>query len=217
MKKNKSVQVLGIRHVNDSTYVLKFDRKGREFIAGQHVILGVMGENNAREYSVYSGEQDDYFEVLIKEVKDGDVSKRLKWLRPGAELEMNGPLGFFTLDQKWIGVKKHIFIATGTGISPFRSFVKTYPGLNYEILHGVRFGNEAYDHDAYEPGKIKLCTSGDRSGKFHGRVSDYLKKSEMDTTAEYYLCGNVNMIHDAFDILKEKGVHADQMNAEVYF
>jgi ferredoxin--NADP+ reductase/benzoate/toluate 1,2-dioxygenase reductase subunit len=217
MKLKKSVHVLGIRNVNDSTYVLKFDRNNREFIPGQHVILGIMGENNAREYSVYSGEQDDFFEILVKEVKEGDVSKRLKLLKPGVELEMNGPLGFFTLDNKSIASKKHVFIATGTGIAPFRSFVKSYPDLDYNILHGVRYGSEAYDHDVYDPKRIKLCTSGDRSGDFKGRVTDLLRQSKVDTNAEYYLCGNVNMIHDAFDILKEKGVPADQMHAEVYF
>jgi len=217
MNKNKSVHVLGIRHINDTTYVLKFDRNERDFIPGQHVILGIMGENNAREYSVYSGEQDDYFEILVKVVKEGDVSKRLKLLRPGSEVEMNGPLGFFTLNMGYISKKKHVFIATGTGIAPFRSFVKSNPELNYNILHGVRFAGEAYDHDDYRPDRITLCTTGDKQGDFHGRVTDYLMQQTVDADAEYYLCGNVNMIHEAFDILKEKGVSSDQMHAEVYF
>jgi len=217
MKMKKSVHVLGVRNINDSTYVLKFDRNDRDFIPGQHVILGIMGENNAREYSVYSGEQDNYFEILVRQIKPGDVSKRLRLLKPGAELEMNGPLGFFTLDIKNINTKKHIFIATGTGIAPFRSFVKSYPDLDYNILHGVRYGYEAYDHDNYDTERIKLCTTGDKSGDFFGRVTDYLRQSKVDPNADYYLCGNVNMIHDAFDILKEKGVSADQLHAEVYF
>jgi ferredoxin-NADP reductase len=217
MTMKKSVHVLGIRSINDSTYVLKFDRNGRDFIPGQHVILGIMGENNAREYSVYSSDKDEYFEILVKEVKEGDVSKRLKLLKPGAELEMSGPLGFFTLDPESLSAKKHVFVATGTGIAPFRSFVRSYPGIDYNILHGVRYGNEAYDHDAYDARRIKLCTTGDKSGDFTGRVTDYLRQNKMDTNAEYYLCGNVNMIHEAFDILKEKGVPADQMHAEVYF
>ncbi len=213
----KTVQVKGVRMVNNSTYVLRFDRNDRDFLPGQHVILGILGENNAREYSVYSGEQDDYFEILVKEVKEGDVSKRLKLLKPGTELEINGPLGFFTLDPKSIKTKKHVFIATGTGIAPFRSFVKSYPDLDYTILHGVRYADEAYDHDFYDPKRIKLCTTGDKSGDFVGRVTDYLRQTKIDNTADFYLCGNVNMIHDAFDILKEKGVPADQMHAEVYF
>ncbi len=217
MKKNKSAYVLGIRHINDSTYVLKFERNGRDFLPGQHVILGLMGENNAREYSVYSGEQDNYFEILVKEVIEGDVSKRLKLLKPGAEVEMNGPLGFFTLNAENVNTKKHVFIASGTGIAPFKSFVKSYPELDYNILHGVRFGDEAYDHEAFDSQRITLCTTGDKSGDFQGRVTDYLRQNKMDTAAEYYLCGNVNMIHEAFDILKEKGVPADQMHAEVYF
>jgi len=39
-----------------------------------------------REYSIYSGEKDDYLEVLIKEVDNGDLSKRFKNCKPGDKL-----------------------------------------------------------------------------------------------------------------------------------
>jgi ferredoxin--NADP+ reductase/benzoate/toluate 1,2-dioxygenase reductase subunit len=213
----KPITVQGIRNITESAYVLRFDRNGRKFRAGQHVILGIKNENNAREYSVYSGEQDDYFEVLIKEVLDGDVSKRLKMLRPGSQLQMDGPMGFFTLDPETIKNDKIMLIATGTGIAPFRSFVKSYPGLDYHVLHGVRHGNEAYDRNEYDPARFTLCTSGDETGDYHGRVTQYLNDKDVDTKAHYFLCGNVKMIHEAFDILSRKGVPEDQMHAEVYF
>jgi ferredoxin/flavodoxin---NADP+ reductase len=213
----KPITVQGIRHLTDSAYVLRFDRNDRPFKAGQHVILGIKNENNAREYSVYSGENDDYFEVLIKEVLEGDVSRRLKKLRPGSQLQMDGPLGFFSMEPETTENHKVVLIATGTGIAPFRSFVRSYPGLNYHVLHGVRHGNEFYDKADYAPGRFTLCTSGDQEGDFHGRVTDYLRKQDIDTAAQYYLCGNVKMIHEAFDILKEKGVPEDHTHAEVYF
>lgn len=213
----KPVTVQSIRHLTDSAYVLRFDRNERPFLAGQHVILGIKNENNAREYSVYSGENDDYFEVLIKEVLEGDVSKRLKKLKPGSQLQMDGPMGFFTLDKEDTQNTKIVLIATGSGIAPFRSYVRSYPNLNYKILHGVRHANEGYDQDEYEADRYVLCTTGDESGNYHGRVTDYLREKELEPGAHYFLCGNVKMIHEAFDILTEKGVPEDNMHAEVYF
>ena len=39
-----------------------------QFKAGQHIIAGLKGELDQREYSVYSGENDDYLEILVREV-----------------------------------------------------------------------------------------------------------------------------------------------------
>jgi ferredoxin--NADP+ reductase/benzoate/toluate 1,2-dioxygenase reductase subunit len=214
---SKAITVQSIRMITDFAYVLKFDRNQKPFIAGQHVILGIKNENNAREYSVYSGEQDDYFEVLVKEVLEGDVSKRLKKLKPGSQLQMDGPLGFFTIEPSDIESKKFVFLATGSGIAPFRSFVRSYPNLDYTLLHGVRYAGEAYDRQDYDPGRYLLCTTADQSGDFHGRITDYLRQHPIDTQAHYYLCGNVKMIHEAFDILKDKNVAQENMHAEVYF
>ncbi|MBE0639642.1 MAG: oxidoreductase [Bacteroidales bacterium] len=214
---DRSIKVQRIRQLTQSAYVLRFDRNGIDFTAGQHVILGIKDQNNAREYSVYSAEQDNYFEVLIKEVLEGDVSKKLKKLSPGAQLQMDGPLGFFTLNPEKIKNSKFILIATGTGIAPFRSFVRSYPQLNYTLIHGVRYAHEAYEQEEYNPSKFILCTTGDKNGDFHGRVTDYLLHSTVDPKAEYYLCGNVKMIHEAFDILAQKGVKTNQLHSEVYF
>lgn len=216
-KSTKSITVQSIRHLTESAYVLRFDRNQRKFSAGQHVILGIKNENNAREYSVYSGEKDDFLEVLVKEVLDGDVSKRLKKLKPGSELQMDGPMGFFTIEPQDINTRKFIFIATGTGIAPFRSCVRSYPDLDYTILHGVRHGEEAYDRNDFNPSRHTLCTTGDSTGNYQGRVTEYLAENSVDPEAHYYLCGNVKMIHEAFDLLISKGVSADNLHAEVYF
>jgi len=212
-----TVKVHHIRHLTPSTYVLRFDRDQRPLTPGQHVILGIYRQKSAREYSIYSGEQDDYFEVLIKAVKPGDISQKLKELHPGDLLSVEGPMGFFTIEPEIILHGKVVLIATGTGIAPFHSFVKSYSGLDYKILHGVRYTSEAYDREDYDTERFVLCASGENSGDFHGRVTGYLKQNTCDPTADYFLCGNVKMIHEAFDILKEKGVKPSQIHTEVYF
>ena len=130
---------------------------------------------------------------------------------------MDGAFGFFTLGTEQLEGKKLIFIASGTGIAPFHSFINSYPSLNYRMIHGVRYGDDAYDSEKYDPERYILCTTRDNRGEFHGRITDYLGKNPPDKDADYYLCGNSNMIHEVYDILQEQGVKAGQVHAEVYF
>ena len=119
-----------VRHLTESTFVLQVERRGLPFQTGQFVLLRRPGSIEQREYSVYSGEQDDYLEVLVREIAGGRVTPGLKKLRPGNRLEIEGPFGFFRFQPELFPVQKFIFVATGTGISPFHSFVRTYPGLD---------------------------------------------------------------------------------------
>jgi ferredoxin/flavodoxin---NADP+ reductase len=210
-------ELIQIRHLTPTAFVLRMSRRGLKFKSGQHILLGKAGSIHNREYSIYSGENDNFFEILIKEVDDGLVSKQLKAVKPGDKLQIEGPLGFFTLDESNIPSSKFLFIATGTGIAPFHSFVKSYPTLDYRLLHGVRYGAEAYEKSDYQAERHVLCTSGDKSGSFSGRVTDYLKRNPVEVNTHCYLCGNFNMIKEAFDILEQQGVPAGQVHAEVYF
>lgn len=217
MKTDNLHQVISIRNLTDSAYVVRMSRRGLQFRAGQHILLGKAGSIHNREYSVYSGENDDFFEVLIKEVDEGLVSKQLKRLKPGEMVQIEGPLGFFTIPADLVNSAKFLFIGTGTGIAPFHSFVKSYPQIDYRLLHGVRFGNEAYDKMDYDAKRHILCTSGDKTGNYHGRVTKWLTENEVSPDTHCYLCGNFNMIHEAFEILEKKGVPSSNVHAEVYF
>ncbi|MFW5974777.1 MAG: ferredoxin--NADP reductase [Bacteroidota bacterium] len=215
--KSKEIEVLDIRKLTPSAYVLKMGRNDLDFTAGQHITLGQLQNIDSREYSIYSGEQDEYLEVLIKEVIDGHVSKKLKQVSQGDRLMFDGPVGYFTLNPDEINQRKFYFIASGTGIAPFRSFVRSYPNLDYTLLHGVKYASEAYDRLEYDPDRHVLCTSQDSKGDFNGRVTEYIRENVFEPNALYYLCGNINMIYEVFDILKLKGVPSNQLHAEVYF
>jgi len=89
--------------------------------------------------------------------------------------------------------------------------------LNYTLIHGVKYMEEAYDSQDYAPDRYLLCTSREGSGNFQGRVTDFLQINNPDTDADYYLCGNSSMIHDVYDLLKDKNVDAGRIHAEVYF
>jgi ferredoxin/flavodoxin---NADP+ reductase len=145
MQNDNIHEIISIRHLTDAAYIIQMTRRGLKFRAGQHILLGKAGSIHNREYSVYSGENDTFFEVLIKEVDDGMVSKQLKKLQPGDKVQIEGPLGFFTIAPELIDNGKFLFVATGTGIAPFHSFSKSYPEIDFLLLHGVRNANESYE------------------------------------------------------------------------
>ena len=205
-----------VRDLTESTYIMRIDRNGMKFTAGQHITLGVPGDNQMREYSIYSTENDPFIEVLIKEVNEGLVSKKLHFCSPGNLLNVDGPLGFFTIEEEMLD-RPYLFIASGTGIAPFHSIAGTYPNLNYTLLHGVRYGNEAYERHDYPAGRYVLCTSRDDTGHFHGRVTDYVVKNQVDSGTIVYLCGNCDMIYNVYDILMRQRFPVDQIKTEVYF
>lgn len=210
-------KVLKIKNLTENTFIVTLPKSRFKFIAGQHISLSIEGDYQSREYSIYSAEEGDNLEILVKEVEGGYFSPKLKHLKIGDMVEIHGPFGKFGLDTKRQVTHKHVFIASGTGIAPFHSMVKSYPNLDYQIIHGVRHLEEAYDRDHYESDRYVLCTSRDKNGDFDGRVTDYIQQNEFDENTSFYLCGNSDMIFDAMEILKDKGFDRNSVNVEVYF
>ncbi len=206
-----------LRFLTNNTFVLRLDRGGMEFKAGQHMIVSPEGEMDQREYSVYSGEKDDYLEILVREVLNGKITGQLKDCKPGQLLQVNGPFGSFGIESYDRYSRKLVFIATGTGISPFHSFVRSYPGIDYTIIHGVRYGDDAYDKDEYDPERYILCTSNDNRGNHNGRITTYLPHFSVDNDMLFYLCGNNSMIYEAYHILRDKGIRDENIFMEIYF
>jgi len=210
-------KVLNIRQLTENTFVLSLPASRFKFEAGQHISLSIIGDYQSREYSIYSAENGENLEILVKEVEGGYFSPKLKHLKTGDMVEVHGPFGKFGLDEKKRHTHQHIFIASGTGIAPFHSIVKSYPELNYKLIHGVRFANEAYELADYNRELVTICASRDKTGDFQGRLTDYLKNAEFAKNTCFYLCGNSDMIFDAMEILKTKGFERDSVTVEVYF
>jgi ferredoxin/flavodoxin---NADP+ reductase len=210
-------KVISVRNLTGSAFVISFERNDFKFQTGQFVMLKIPGFAERREYSVYSGENDDFLEVLVREIEGGKVSGRLKKLKPGAEIEVDGPFGFFKFNPEKFASQKFLFVATGTGISPFHSFVSTFPALDYKLVHGVRLSEEAYEHAEFQKERVVLCLSGDEGGDFYGRVTDYLFTQKIDRETNCFLCGNSEMIYEVFDILTGKGIQVANIYSEVYF
>ena len=210
-------KVIDIKHLTDETFSLKLPKARFQFKAGQHISIGIHGNYQSREYSIYSGTNDENLEVLVKEVENGYFSPKLRRLRTGDLVEVHGPFGRFGMGPKAAETGKFVFIASGTGIAPFRSMIRTYPELDYTLIHGVRKSTEAYDKDEYAADRYVLCTSRDSNGTYQGRLTGYLKNCTFAAETHFYLCGNSNMIFDAVEILKEKGFEGNRIHCEVYF
>jgi len=209
-------KIIEVRHLPGNAYILKLERNGLQFEAGQHVQIAPLSNYNLREYSIYSGIQENYLEILIKVVADGYLSNRLKNAKPGDYVQLYGPIGYFTIDKKNLD-KPFLFIASGSGIAPFHSFVSSYANLNYTLIHGVKHHYEAYEKEFYAKEKYIQCTSQDTMGNYSGRLTRYIEENSFDFNSEVYLCGNNLMIADAMNILVQKGFRREQMHTEVYF
>ena len=210
-------RVLAVRDLTDSAFVIRLERKDLQFRTGQFIVLKDPRSSQKREYSVYSGEHDEFLEVLVREISGGKVSGRLRKLCPGDHAGLEGPFGFFDLLPGKALTGDRLFIATGTGISPFHSFVRSFPDIDFRLIHGVRYMEEFYDSADYDRKKVTVCTSGDTSGDFYGRVTGYLSAISPGPDTHCFLCGNSRMISDVFDILISKGIPVSQIYSEVYF
>jgi ferredoxin-NADP reductase len=210
-------RVVGVRHLTKAAFVVRIERNDVPAVAGQCATLGIHGSSINREYSMYAGEHDDYFEFLVRVVEGGQVSTELQRCQPGDHVDFDGPYGQFIIEQPDDAARKYLFIATGVGIAPFRSYIRSYPQLDYTILHGARLRAERYDMQEYPRARYISCLTRDTGGDFHGRVTDYLRAHPPAPGALCYLCGNNSMIAEAYDILRGQGVPGDALFTEIFF
>jgi ferredoxin-NADP reductase len=165
---------------------------------------------------MYSAAGDPFVDFLIREVEDGVVSPRLARCQSGDMVEIGGPYGEFCLQADAVQQREFVFLASGTGIAPFHSFVKTYPELRYKVFHGIRFSDEQYEANDYKAGSYVPCVSRPPTG-VGVRVPDQLESEELNPEALYYLCGNRAMIIDTVAVLREKGVPGGSIYMETFF
>lgn len=212
-------KVHAVEKLTENIYILKVEKNGISFNPGQYFVINKKGCFAAREYTVFSAPEDEFLEFLIVAVDGGEVSPQLLSCQPGDELELEGPMGYFLMDCDYKDDEKHIFVATGTGISPFRSLVKNNPAINYSVIHGVRYNGDQYNLDAISSENYVKCVSREEGGDFKGRVTDYLKAdyNHIDREAIYHLCGNSEMLFETYDILAENGVPRQNIKAEVFY
>ena len=98
-------KVIHKRKINADTVVLQLEKGELTFTAGQYLVLSFPNEKEAREYSVYSGENEETIEILLKTLPEGSFSMRLGDLEIGDPILIDGPFGFFVMKPDEIASK----------------------------------------------------------------------------------------------------------------
>ncbi|MEG1104163.1 MAG: iron-sulfur cluster-binding domain-containing protein [Oscillospiraceae bacterium] len=148
------------------------------FEAGQYVNLftEIDGVRTSRPYSISSSpRQRAYYEITVAATKDGFVSDYfLNNVKTGDCFLANGPAGVFRF-QPVFHSKKSLFLAGGSGITPFMSMLREIidAGLDRDVvmLYGCRCEDAALYHD-------ELCAYAAANDNFayHLVVSDDAEK-----------------------------------------
>jgi len=215
--RRRTTRILANQQISETAWELSFERNGLEFIAGECISLTGKDELDVRDYTIASGEQDDAIRVVYRMIEYGALTPQLVTWKAGDSVDYLGPYGTFTLRDPAAGI---LFIATGTGIAPARSFLRSHPELKMSLMHGARetqdlFYREEWSKLAYTP----CVTQPDSSdqGLFRGRVTDRLREIEVPADTHVYLCGANEMIYEVQEILKERDFDLNQVFHEPYY
>jgi ferredoxin-NADP reductase len=201
-----------------------------DFQAGQYVSIQVDPNGTRRSYSICSTPGVNHgFELLIDTEPHGVGTTYLNNLKFGDQVNLLGPIGKFIIPTDLVEPEL-VFIATGCGVTPFRSMVldllqEKHDPRPITLLWGLRHPAQLFWQDEFS----ELQTNFPNF-KFHpvmsqptpewnlcsGRVTDCLSIHDMSINAGYYLCGNQHMIADVNVILAKIGVQPEQIHLEKF-
>ena len=202
--------------ISPGVFVVGFKRK-HPFKPGQAIKLGIDPETPPRIYSICSGVNDEELCVLFNIKTDGFLTPKLAECKIGDPVYASAPYGTFlgTDDPAW-------WIATGTGMAPFRSMLRSGLGKNKVLVHGIRFLNQFYFEDEMREhlGKNyhRCCSAETAHGIYAGRVTGFLAEQEdLPKDRPYYICGQATMAVETRDLLIAKGIPFANIITEIYF
>lgn len=204
--------------------------KGKEihFEAGQFVQMFIPdnGKTRRTSYSLASSpEHREYFELCVTLVDGGKSSTFLHGLKVGDRIQGLGPLGKFRNP----GDREPVFIATGSGIAPFRSMIYDLVHRGYKGSMHLIFGNrfepdiiyrKEWEDLAKKSANFKPLFTLSRDQNWtgpRGYVQDKILGVIPDATSKnFFICGLNNMITAVQDKLLSMGVPQNQILFERY-
>jgi len=215
----------GVRH-----FVFEAPQLERlEFVPGQFVSLSdsVASRDITRAYSIASAPgNSNRFELCLNRVDDGAFTPHLFDLSAGDVVNMQPPLGTFTLRQP---LRDSLLVATGTGIAPFRSMLRavlTTDSPVFTLLFGVRYESHLLYRNEFEQMTRQfpqfrfwptLTQPGPDWGGRRGRVQAHLGEGIGERRdIDIYLCGLQPMVDGVRQTLKGMGFDRKQIRYEKY-
>ena len=202
----------------DELFELQLERGDVQFEPGSCVAL-FSDSTESRPYSIAAGTGEDILRFLIRRVAGGTVSEWLAQLKPGDKVSTSAPFGWFRPGRAVAGTRS-VFIATGTGIAPFLSCLRSNPQRLPELcLYGVRRQAEAFNlEELQQIENFRLALSQEEDNDhFHGRITGLLEQIPFADDINYYLCGLDTMIDETSIWLENHGVAYTQIHREIFF
>lgn len=232
-------RVVGRTDFSDSLFALRFVAPIEPFVAGQYCRAGVLTPGGAaggdtlvmRPYSLVNAPGQTPQEILVTRVppeQGGVVSPALHGLKVGDPICV-GPRanGFFSMPEVpdaevlWC-------LATGTGIGPFVSILRTAaPWQKFArvvVVHAARYAAELAWRDEFEAmvraraGAFSYVPFVSRevvSGALPGRIPAALADGRLEAQAgvaltaassHCMLCGNPQMVSETLALLESRGL-----------
>ncbi|MEA3460296.1 MAG: FAD-binding oxidoreductase [Bacteroidota bacterium] len=215
-KQTTPVTISFSEELSSGIYLIGFKRTF-DFIAGQVIGIAIRENDARRLYSICSGEQEDEIKILYKVIEEGYLTPQLSDLEHGDTIWITPAGGVFTADSE-----PAVWIASGTGLAPFYSMLRSGLGENKTLLHGNRYLEQFHFFDEFQEvlgqNYIRCCSAENGEGVYQGRVTEYLEEQdELNPALKYYLCGSADMVVETRDILISKGVPFGHIISEIYF
>ena len=204
------------------------------FVPGQWLSVKATtpeGEEMTRAYSIASPPgENGHFAFCLNRVEEGFMSNYLCNLEEGAQISFQGPFGSFTLRPP---LRDSVFIATGTGIAPFRSMLhwlladaERHQGHQFWLLFGARTLQDLYYREEFERLAAEhenfhflptLSRAGGEWKGLRGYVQQHLGEIVgMRTDMHAYICGLDKMVKANRELLKELGWERTAIRYERY-
>jgi CDP-4-dehydro-6-deoxyglucose reductase len=224
-------RLIGSREIGPNTRHFEFEALdwNAAFVPGQFLSLthDIGDHEITRAYSIASPPDGGRFALCANLVPEGHFSPFLFGLETGGEIDFKGPYGAFILRRP---VSDSLFVATGTGIAPFRSMLHAklaeHPDRHFTLIFGVRHERGLLYHDEWTAlartapnfGYLPSLTRPTQTWTgLAGRVHDHVLEALGDRRdIDIYICGLREMVDELRARLKQVGVDRRRMIYEKY-
>lgn len=203
---------------------------GFTFAPGHYARLGLPAHDPLavwRPYSIVSAPADPELEFLVVLIPEGSFSRLLAQIEPGQPVAVESAVFGFFLETQLTAGDTLWMMATGTGIGPYISLLRTPGALDRHaravLVHSVRqaaelaYRDEIEAHVAASNGRLSylpIVTREPGATPLHGRIPQLvadgaLQKQVMapldPATDRVMVCGNPDFTADMRRLLGERG------------
>jgi ferredoxin-NADP reductase len=223
---NLKARISDIRKLSPTVKLVEIDLGGQSFVfqPGQWVQLGLNSRGSIQNaaFSITSTPNGrNAIEIAVKRIERIATSLFIHdELKVGDDVTISDAQGDTVLPDNMEKNQPMVFIAGGTGITPFVSMLRKIYSTDHHftatLLYSVTNSDECLFYDelsemtqSFENFQFLLTTTREpvHHADFFGRInSEMLKRTGLDHNAQFYLCGPPQMVDDIAALLEDLGV-----------